>query len=109
MEEHQPEKFNRRAISIVTVVWTVCFLFIPVISLAVGEASTNPHWSNADPWTLMIFGLALATPMSGLFTALILRKNYSQIKLHHIVLIALGWGMSAIILWFGLSIWILSD
>lgn len=71
----------------------------------------DTHWSiaNADSWTFALFGLAMAIPMSSLFTALILRKYFSRIKWNHMILVTLGWGIAAMILWVALSFWMSSD
>ena len=110
MEEVQYSKFYKSPITQITVIWTICFLVGPLISLGIGLTVGNVSWLQAwsmtsrDPWTYIFFGLVIAESMSGLFTALILQRKLPKLKFHHIILFTLGWGVAALVSWFVLSI-----
>jgi len=106
MEKHQTNKFRSYFVTIITAVWTISFLLLQGISAIVGNELMKPRWSvsGVDSWTYLPFGLAIAIFLSGLSTALIMRRAFSQIKWRHIILITSGWGVSAMIMWFVVSI-----
>jgi hypothetical protein len=110
MAKVQPSKFNTKPVVQITTIWTLCFLIGPLAGWAIGEALKNTPLAIPENGTLMYIplGLIIAQTMSGFFTALILRKRLSGLKPHHIILIAVGWGITALISSYAMAMPILS-
>jgi hypothetical protein len=89
MHNTSHQKFSSNPIVQITAIWTICFLLGSILS----EIS---H-------TNIGFGLVFAETLSGLFTALVLRKTLPKLKFHYIVLVTIGWAMAGLITMFVIS------
>jgi hypothetical protein len=105
MTKVQHCKFNTKPIFQITTVWTLCFLLGPLAGWAIGEALQTTSLAIPENGALIYIplGLIIAQTMSGLFTALILRKTLSGLKSPYLILIAVGWGITALLSSFAIS------
>jgi hypothetical protein len=105
MTKIQHRKFNTKPIVQITTVWTLCFLLGPLAGWAIGETLKTTSWAMPENGTLIYirFGLIIAQTMSGFLTALILRKTLSGLKFPYLILIAVGWAITALLSAFAIS------
>ena len=97
---NQHNKFNTKPVLQITAIWTLCFFFGPLAGWKIGEVLriTIPSLAATRSIIDALVGLIVAEMMSGLFSALILRNQLPGIRSQHVILIALGWGISGLIL-----------
>ena len=98
-------KFNTKPVIQITTVWTLCFLIGPLAGWTIGEVLKTTSLAIPENGTLISirFGLIIAQTMSGFLTALILRQTLSGLKLPYLILIAVGWGITALLSSFAIS------
>jgi len=89
MHNTSHQKLSKNPIMQITTIWTLCFLIGSIIS----------EMSFKD----IGFGLVFAETLSGLFTALILRKKLPKLRFQYIVLITVGWAVAGLMTMFVIS------
>jgi len=97
---NQHNKFNTKPVLQITTIWTLCFFFGPLAGWKIGEMlrSAIPSFAATRSVIDILVGLIIAEIMSGIFSAMILRNKLPGIRLQHVIFIALGWGLSGLIL-----------
>ena len=97
---NQDNKFNTKPVRQITANWSLCFFFGPLAGWKIGEVlrSTLPSLAATRSIIDVLVGLIVAEMLSGLCSALILRNQLPGIRVQHVMLIALGWGISGLIL-----------
>jgi len=105
MTKIQHSKFNTKPIFQITTVWTLCFLLGPLAGWVIGEALKTTSLAISENGTLIYvpLGLIIAQTMSGFLTALILRKTLAGLKFPYLILIAVGWAITALLSSFAIS------
>ena len=99
MVEDHHNKLNSSPVFQIAVIWAISFFVVPFAGWKVSEVLRNKGFFFSLPYGLVeiLFGLVAAAMISGLCTALILRKTLPGLKIQHIILVTFGWGLAAFI------------